>query len=147
MHIETYLIRTSSSLMEFEFVSKGKKGNIIKVVQYSPTGIPGIFNLGFGDRNVITGQVSDSIISDNGDGQKVLATVASTVFKFLEIHPQCAIIAVGITQSRTRLYQIGISNNLSHISGLLDVFGYVNNTWEPFRKGKNYEAFMARKKR
>lgn len=33
------------------------------------------WNLGFGDLDEKTGNISDSVVSDNGDGRKVLATV------------------------------------------------------------------------
>lgn len=147
MNLERYEIKASTSLMEFEFISIGKKGEIIKVVQYSPTGIPNIYNLGFGDKDLKTGKIHDSVISDNGDGQTVLATVAGTVIKFTEKHPHCRVIAVGVSKSRTRLYQIGISNNLQEISNTFQVYGFFNGKWTPFEKGKNYDAFLVRKKK
>ncbi len=132
--------------MEFEFISIGKKGEIVKVVQYSPTGIPNVYNLGFGDKDLITGKISDSVISDNGDGQMVLATVAATIFEFTKTYPSSQVIAVGVSKSRTRLYQIGISNNLQEIGKSFDIYGYVQGKWTPFEKGNNYDAFLAKKK-
>ena len=146
MNLELYNIRASTSLMEFEFISLGKKGEIIKVVQYSPTGIPNTYNLGFGDKDIKAGKVSDSVISDNGDGQKVLVTVAGTVIKFIENHPNSEVIAVGVSQSRTRLYQIGISNNLQEIAKSFHIYGFAHGKWHTFEKGKNYDAFLIRKK-
>jgi hypothetical protein len=133
--------------MEFEFVSVGKKGEIIKVVQYSPTGIPNIYNLAFGDKDLKTGNISDSVISDNGDSQKVLATVAQTIIKFTELYISSRIIAVGISKSRTRLYQIGIANNLTEINKTFVVYGLMNEQWHVFQKGINYDAFLVRKKK
>jgi hypothetical protein len=147
MNLERYEIKASTSLMEFEFISIGKKGEIIKVVQYSPTGIPNIYNLGFGDKDLKTGKIHDTVISDNGDGQKVLATVAGTVIKFTQRHPLCHVIAVGISKSRTRLYQIGISNNLQEIDKSFDIYGYIDEKWVAFEKGKNYDAFLVKKKK
>ena len=133
--------------MEFEFVSVGKKGEIIKVVQYSPTGIPNIYNLAFGDKDLKTGNISDSVISDNGDSQNVLATVAQTIIKFTELYISSRIIAVGISKSRTRLYQIGIANNLTEINKTFVVYGLMNEQWHVFQKGINYDAFLVRKKK
>src|ERR1035437_6306545 len=130
MNIERYNIKASTSLMEFEFISDGKKGEIIKVVQYSPTGIPNIYNLGFGDKDLGTGEISDSVISDNGDSQKVLGTVSGTVLKFMEHHPHSQIIAVGTSKSRTRLYQIGISNNIEEITKTFDIYGFIGGKWQ-----------------
>jgi hypothetical protein len=147
VNLERYNIKASTALMEFEFVSIGPKGEIIKVVQYSPTGIPNIYNLAFGDKDLKTGKISDSIISDNGDSQKVLATVAETVIKFTQLHVSSQVIAVGISKSRTRLYQIGIANNLQEITKTFIVYGFINEKWQLFEKGKNYEAFLVRKKK
>ena len=133
--------------MEYEFVSVGKKGKIIKVVQYSPTGISNVYNLGFGDKDLETGQVSDSSISGNGDSQKVLGTVSGTIMKFMEQHPHSKIIALGTSKSRTRLYQIGISNNLEEITNVFDIYGFINGKWQLFQKGQNYDAFLVRKKK
>ena len=52
------------------------------------------------------------------------------------------VFAVGSTPSRTRLYRIGISNNLSEIKEDFNVFGYLKNQWTPFEKNQNYEAFL-----
>ncbi len=76
----------------------------------------------------------------------VLATIAGTVFKFTEQHPACQVIAVGVSKSRTRLYQIGISNNLEEIGKSFHIYGYAQRKWTPFEKGNNYEAFLAKKK-
>jgi hypothetical protein len=54
-------------------------------------------------------------ISNNGDSPKVLATVASTVYAFLERYPDAYVFATGSTNSRTRLYRMGISANYLEI--------------------------------
>ena len=82
---ETYTIHASPSLMEFEFISVGPKGNISKVIQFTPTSISQVYNLGFGDKDDVTGEISDSIISNNGDSEIVLATVAHAVLIFLSL--------------------------------------------------------------
>jgi hypothetical protein len=147
MNLERYEIKFSGSVFKFEFVSSGKNGEILKVVQYLPTMVPNTYNLGFGDKNLKTGVVSDSVTSDNGDGRKVLMTVAVTILKFTEVHPSSQIIATGSSRSRTRLYQIGISNNLSEINKSFDVHGEIDGKWEIFEKGKNYNAFLIKRKK
>jgi hypothetical protein len=146
MNLGRYEIEYSDSFYEFEFVSRGKKGEITKVVQYQPTAIPFVYNLGFGDNELSAGKLSDSIVSDHGDGRKVLITVADTVLQFTKRHPFCAVFAMGSSKSSTRLYQIGISNNLAEVTKFLDVYGQVKGQWEVFEKGKNYDAFLVIKK-
>jgi len=147
MKAERYGIRASSTLLEFEFISEGIKGKIVKVVQFSPTEIPHIYNLGFGDRDILTGKISDLIVSGNGDSQIVLQTVAGIVFDFLTRHALSQIIAVGSTPSRNRYFQIAISNNLETINNKLEIYGRTSGHWEKFNKLSNYDAFMVRLKR
>jgi len=147
MAIDNYDVKYSSNLMTFEFVSEGIKGKITKVVQYTPRGLKNFYNLGFGDKKEETGEVDDMIITDNGDSKKVLATVASTVYRFTEKYPDAMIYATGSTKSRTRMYRIGISNNLKDIRKDFFVFGLKNNQWHDFEADKEYEGFLVVRKK
>lgn len=63
-----------------------------------------MWNLGFGDFDVMTGAVSDSIISNNGDGKKVMATVVKTLLDFFSQRPQETVIFTGSDERRTLVY-------------------------------------------
>jgi hypothetical protein len=76
----------------------------------------------------------------------VLVTVASTVYKFLEQKPECSVFAIGSTKARIRLYRMGISNNLAEITADFLLFGFCENVWEAFERGKEYEAFLVKKR-
>ncbi|HET6254914.1 MAG TPA: hypothetical protein VFE32_12610 [Puia sp.] len=132
----------------YEFFSEGPKGKIKKLVRYKliSASPDHIFNLSFGDWNEKTFDADDSITTNNKDRQKVLATVADTVFDFTQLHPEAFIFVQGSTPSRTRLYQMGISAFWEEIGGLFRVIGYVNGDWKPFRKGINYHAFLIKRK-
>jgi len=41
---------------------------------------------------------------------------------------------------------MGITNNLTEITRTFIVYGYTENTWEIFEKGKHYEGFLLQKK-
>jgi len=84
MKLPRYQLAASENLMTYEFVSEGPKGRIPKLVQYSPTNLKDVYNLAFGDRDVHTGQINDEIISNNGDSEKVLATVVATIYAFTD---------------------------------------------------------------
>lgn len=141
-----YHIETSSTSLKFEFVSNGPNGTIRKQVLFRQTNNPKVYNLGFGDVDEVTGEINDLSISNNNDSQKVLATVALTVTDFFERYPDKYVFATGSTKSRTRLYRIGISNNLEEIKKDFEVFGFnENNQWEVFQKRTNYDAFLIRK--
>ena len=86
---EIYELVTESDVMNFQFTSIGPKGHIPKLVMYSKTPTKGIYNLGFGDRDPLTGKIDDTVVTDNKDSQKVLATVASTVYQFVKKIPAC----------------------------------------------------------
>ena len=142
-----YNYRSESSLQFYEFISEGPKGLIKKMVIYTETTTENVYNLGFGDYDESTNGINDLSVTNNGDSLKVLATVASTVYAFTERHPNSWILATGSTSVRTRLYSVGITNNLTEIEADFIVFGYTKNEeWEKFVVGEDYEAFLLTKK-
>ena len=118
------------------------------MIEYSETGTENIYNLAFGDFNEETKKIDDFSITNNGDSIKVLATVASTVYAFTEKYPKAWIFATGSTIVRTRLYRMGITNNLAEIKEDFKVYGLTidANKWEEFIVGEDYEAFLITKK-
>lgn len=141
-----YDVKVSDDFSAFEFDSIGPKGVVKKVVRYTEINIKGFYNLGFGDKDPQTGFISDITVTNNKDSMKVLATVAATLYAFIDSHPASTIIATGSTEARTRLYRMGISNNLYEIEKDFIVFGLTENNWEPFRKNVTYAAFLVRQK-
>ncbi|MDQ3133133.1 MAG: hypothetical protein M3Q99_20585 [Acidobacteriota bacterium] len=146
MLLPRYELKSDESLTVFEFTSVGRKGEIPKIVQYSPTNLKDFYNLGFGDKDFQTGEVDDLVISDNGDSQKVLATVVATVYAFTDKYPAAWIYATGSTKSRTRLYRICLTNNLDEIIEDFDLYGLKNGEWREFAKAVEYEAFLVRRR-
>lgn len=145
MHLPFYPYKTNENYLDYEFISSGPKGHIKKVVRFSKIR-KNIYNLGFGDLDEETGDISDIVVTNNSDSYKVLATVAATVNDFTIKYHGSWIIAQGSTPSRTRLYRMGISNNWPEISRNFDIFGLSNNEWEPFEPNRDYEAFLIRRK-
>lgn len=141
MHLPRYSYKASESFLDYEFVSKGPKGKFKKIVRFLQI-TDKVYNLGFGDLDEQTGAISDTVITDNKDSLKVLATVASMVYDFYSRYPDKFVLIRGSTPARTRLYQMGIANNWHEIETDFDVFGYINNGWEGFALHRNYEAFL-----
>ncbi len=112
MKIEKYPLKSESSFTVYEFISEGRKGVIRKLVQFQATNQPNLYNLAFGDKDPITGQINDLAVSDNGDTEKVLATVVGALYAFFDKHPGAFVYAVGSTEARTRLYRMGISGSI-----------------------------------
>ena len=147
MEQEQYPIRANSQVNVYEFVSFGNKGHISKRIEYYPLDESKLFfNLSFVDVDSVTGEISDRAVSNNGDSQKVLATVAATTIDFTDRYPDAVVYATGSTPARTRLYRMGIANNLQDIESYFEVYGLKNGMWEFFKIGKDYEAFIIKRK-
>ncbi|HPH99249.1 MAG TPA: hypothetical protein PK772_02850 [Chitinophagaceae bacterium] len=147
MHLNQYKLISQKSLMIFEFTSTGHKGQVNKIIQYTPTELKNIYNLGFGDKDMKTGLINDLSVTDNGDSQKVLATVAFSIYLFTEAHPDALVYAVGSTKARTRLYRIGITNQWEAIEKDFNVYGLIDGNWKKFKKAITYKAFLVQRKK
>jgi hypothetical protein len=141
MNLERYPYYANPSFFDFEFESEGPKGRIKKIARFSSIGT-NLYNLGFGDLDEVSGDISDDVVTNNGDGEKVLATVAGIIYDFTARFLKAAIFIQGTTASRTRWYQMGIGRNWEEIGRIFDIYGRRNNQWERFKKGSNYEAFI-----
>ncbi len=52
------------------------------------------------------------------------------------------------TKARTKLYRIGISNNIEEIMEDFEVFGLVGKAdWQSFTKQVEFEAFLVKRKK
>lgn len=131
----------SDDRRSFEFFSEGPRGKIKKTIVYTRIG-PGLYNLAFGDWNKEMQALDDSNRTNNGDRDMVLATVAHTALDFFKLFPKAKLFIEGSTYSRTRLYQMGINANFAEITEKFEIQGFVDESWEPFIHGCNYEAFL-----
>jgi hypothetical protein len=147
MQLPRYELKAEKSLMVFEFLSEGRQGKIPKLIKYSETNLKDLYNLAFGDKNTQTGEIDDTVISNNGDSEKILATVVATVYAFTDRYPGCLIYATGSTQARTRFYRMGITKYIIEIQKDYEIFGLHDNVWQPFEKNVSYEAFLAKRKK
>ena len=148
MNKPKYIYKSEDQLKIYEFISEGPKGLIKKMVTYTFTGTENIYNLGFGDYNEETNTIDDESITNNGDSLKILATVASTVYAFMDKYPNASVFATGSNSVRTRLYRMGITNNIEEIKADFDIYGLtvLKNVWEEFEAGEDYVAFLITRK-
>ena len=147
MQLSKYPLASGDNLTTFEFISEGPKGRISKLIQLTPTNLKDVYNLAFGDKDHSTGKINDIIISNNGDSEKVLATVIATVYAFTDKYPEAYIYATGSTKARTRLYRMGISKYLLEAKKDFEIYGELDEGWEKFRKEINYEGFLVKRKK
>ena len=148
MNYSRYEYSAENELNIFEFDSVGTKGKITKIVQYTEMSVKGYYNLGFGDLDFETREINDEIVTNNGDGQKVLATVVSTIYAFTGKNPEAYVYATGSSEARTRWYRMGITNNLEELKRDFYVYGLRNDEeFESFIVGEDYLGFLVTRKK
>ncbi len=146
MKLDRYELKAGRNLTTFEFLSEGRKGKILKVIQFQQINLPNLYNLAFGDKNPVTEELDDQVVTDNGDSEKVLATVVAAVYAFADKYPSVWVYATGSTEARTRLYRMGINKYFDVVEADFDIMGEQQNEWEWYEKGKDYQAFAIHRK-
>lgn len=148
MNNKRYILVSEPGLKRFTFQSIGVKGEVIKAIEFTPVELSGLklYNLGFGDLNKLYDGFDDLSITNNGDRDKILSTVAFSVMAFTDHFPEALVYAEGSTLARTRLYQMALRANMEEISKTLSLFGLLNGVWFLFKENVNYEAFMVLRK-
>lgn len=153
-HSQYELYRNTETSI-FEFKSNGPNGEIKKVIIFSPTQSKEIYNLAFGDLiyNAVNKKyaINDSIITNNGDRNMILATVAKSVYIFTEKYPEKIVFFKGSTLGRTRLYRRAISINLEELSETFIIFGAIKNEFgnvisAPFQVNGDFFGFIIKRK-
>jgi hypothetical protein len=146
MKLDKYHLKADETFSVFEFISVGTKGAIRKIIHFQPTLTPGLYNLAFGDKHSATGEIDDLAVTNNGDTDKVLATVVAALYIFLDRNPEALVYATGSTPARTRLYRMGITRFYEEIQKDFFLFGRINKQFYEFEIGKEYEGFLAERK-
>jgi hypothetical protein len=133
LNLEPYPLTASTQNTEFFFNSVGPRGIFTEVIQY--TYIPKLraFNLGFAVM-LSGGGIDDKIHTKNGDSDKVLATVGSTIEYFIESYPGSEIVAIGNEPSKHRKYRMMIAKYFSEISIFYTIYGHRNGKLEEFNQ-------------
>ncbi|MEY5049450.1 MAG: hypothetical protein RLZZ175_2809 [Bacteroidota bacterium] len=126
--------------LSFSFVSKGKQGEILKVVVFQEIG-ENIFNIALLDYLADENKYSDMVRSDNGDMKKVLITVMNILLDFLQNNPQCILYLEGNTRTKRLLYNRIINNNYQDIKKSLVIIRENNDNQENFVQGNFYNSF------
>jgi hypothetical protein len=138
-----YLCQNRNKLYIFD--SHGK--NLVKkVVQF--THIENRrYNLGLAD--IDKGRLDFHRFTGNGDSWKVLNTVAAIVIQFVEFYPDAEVLIRAAGDKRLHLYNRIFENRIIQIETIFEVTGYIdfdNKISEDFQIGKNYEAFLVKRK-
>lgn len=139
-------LTVSSDAKNYTFLSSGPKGEFKIQAQFLQIENSDVYNLGFGALDA-EGSVNDTIILNNGDRDKILATIAGFVSIFFETYHSTSLFFSGSTPSRTRLYRRAISLNLKELQESFEILGitYAEEAYEDFNPSKDYDAFLVRK--
>lgn len=150
LNLNHYECKISETHLDYEFYSEGPKGRIRKMIRFTLLKKADLqyYNLCFGDITADKAKIDDFIVTDNKDAERILATVAAAIVEFTNRFPDALVYAEGSTQSRTRLYQMGINKYWKEINKNFDVFGLTEDMgFVHFRKNHNYAAFVVRRKK
>lgn len=96
MNLERYQIQADREQKIFDFISFGSKGQFHKRVIFSETSNKNLFNLSLADYDPKSGYLDYYNISDNGDRDKILATVVSCIYAFIAEYPDAFIYTIGV---------------------------------------------------
>ena len=129
----------------FDFISIGKNGAIPKRITFTTTELAYVYNLAFGDVDE-NGNLDDCRISDNGDRNKILATVFNVVDLYTKKYPERWISFRGSTKERTRLYRIAVGLNLEELAMIFEIYAFVEAELKPFCKNMEINAFVIKRK-
>jgi hypothetical protein len=133
--------------MVFEFVSLGPNGAIKKHIEFAKLAwAEDVYNLGFGDVKAESGEIDDLAVSNNGDVQKVLATVVGAIYEFTNRYPNIWVFAEASTPARLRLYRMAIAKHWVEVTKDFRLFGLRDDHWEEFNQTAPYLALLAQRK-
>ncbi|MDF2382703.1 hypothetical protein JMG10_14575 [Nostoc ellipsosporum NOK] len=163
----------SANDLKFFFVSEGYE-DVIKAIQYAFVDVVEnreVINLGFGDYDMDTDTVSDSVTTNNNDGRKVFNTVLSTIPIFFKYYPDKMIVVQGSDSDedfrercnqncekkcgegcrkfnqRIRIYRTYVELHWDVLNKEYQFFGgFVSENGvavkEPYVKGRNYTSVL-----
>ncbi len=100
----------------------------------------------FGDFNSDTQEIDDLVVSNNGDTEKVLATVVKAVYTFFYEYSNAFVFATGSTKARTRLYRMGINRFYDEMNKGFYLYGQIGDDFVEYKIGTEYDGFLAQRK-
>jgi hypothetical protein len=138
-------IRVSDDFAMFDFTSQGTKGAIRKRILFEATESDKVYNLTLGDVDE-NGELDDSVVSNNGDRNKILATVVEALGNYTTKFPDRWIFFKGSTRGRTRLYRMVVGLHLEDLSNCFEINAIVNEEIVPFTKNMEISGFLIKRK-
>ena len=137
----------TDDLSIFEFISSGRRGHIRKRILFQPTDFQGVYNLAFGDLNP-EGEIDDQIVSDNGDRNRILATIVRSIDLYTTRYPRRWVYFTGNTNGKARLYRMAVTLHFEELSEKFEIYCRVDGIPEflRFQKGVDVSGFLIKRK-
>jgi hypothetical protein len=123
----------------YSFLSIGKK-EIPKIVIFQIID-ENTYNLVLADFDFSTTKFSDTIVSNNGDLGKIMATVLKIILHFIDNHPDSRIILQGNTATKRQLYNRMLNNYYSELSAFIYVEVLIYKQLKEFEIGNKSDIF------
>lgn len=138
-------VSTRESYSIYEFSSVGNRGIILKRVIFSPTEYTDVYGLILGNVNTYD-EIDEYTVSNNGDRNKILATVVNIISIYLNKYSERSIYFTGSTAARIRLYRMAITLNLEELSKEWIIYAQTDNGFIPFTKNMFTKGFLIKRK-
>ena len=140
-------VHIADDLSVFEFISSGPFGEILKRIIFVRTDWAGVYNLALGNVGK-NGEMEDTVISDNGDRNKILATIVKAIDLYTRRYPRRWVYFIGNTKGKTRLYRMAVGLNLEELSLNFEIYARAEGAEEfvLFRKNMEINDFLVRRK-
>lgn len=175
-------LQSDSETIIHLFISEGidDESALVKAIEYAPIKKPFdgrvIYNLGFGDYDFETEEISDLTTKSNDDAYRIFSTVLSTISAFFEQHSQKGLLVSGSDSrpefeaecrqscnkkkckvtcrkkgQRIRIYSNYVSREYEELSIDYQFFGGTGDgedwfVFEDFKQGKSYDSVIVFKK-
>jgi hypothetical protein len=147
MNYEPYMdLVALPDLSVFQFISEGPWGRITKQIHFTLLFKPGIYVLQLGDINKYGG-FDRCAISNNGDMNRILATVILAIEVYTERYPDRSIRIWSLSAERSRLFRIAIGNNLRLLSAKFTVQSMAREGFLFFKKDIDSAYFELKRQR
>ncbi len=108
---------------------------------YAETDQPNLFNLSLADTEA-TGSPNYLSVSNNGNLERIMATVAQTLLVFFRRYPNATVAFNGSTPSCIRLYQVVLAREIRAASTEFMIMGLRDATLEPLQPNHRYNGFV-----
>jgi hypothetical protein len=135
-----YLFVKSKNDTQFNFISVGKAGEIEKTIKFSKTKYDFLYNLS------LTDTIAGSARNGNGDSDKIIETVISSIISFTLNRPEIWISIIGNTAVLARFFKISICKRIEDFKDQFDVYEDMELHWEEFNVCVKCKGFVVRRK-